>query len=152
MKYLLVILIFFSAGTLADESEKLNPIIFMLDLSVSEGKKEQADKFTHEIAANVLNVEPGTLIYEYYFDSDHKAFLYEVYKSNQAAIEHVRNFRGSNWEVEFGKFFSITNFSVLGNSSEELKKSLEGYTTDFRTLKGGFHKPAKSLGKEIMGI
>ena len=83
---------------MADDSNELNPIIFMLDLSVSEGKG-QAEKFTHEIAANVLNAEPGTLIYEYYFDSDHKAFLYEVYKSDQAAIEHVRNFRGSNWRL-----------------------------------------------------
>ena len=64
----------------------------------------------------------------------------------------MRNFRGSDWEAKFGEFFSITNFSVLGNSSEELKKSLLGYTTDFRTLKGGFHKPAESLGKEIMGL
>ena len=152
MKYLLVVLIFFSSGTLADESERLNPIIFMLDLSVSEGKRVEADKFTHEIAANVLNVEPGTLIYEYYFDSDHKAFLYEVYKSDQAAIEHVRNFRGSNWERRFGDFFSIINFSVLGNSSEELKKSLEGYTADFRTLKGGFHKPAENLAEKILEI
>ena len=149
MKYFMLVIMFMSFSSLADDSKKLNPIIFMLDLSVSEGKKEQAEKFTHEIAANVLNVEPGTLIYEYYFDSGHKAFLYEVYKNDQAAIEHVRNFRGSDWEAKFGEFFSITNFSVLGNSSEELKKSLEGYTTDFRTLKGGFHKPAKSLGKEI---
>ena len=152
MKYLILVMVFWSFSSLANDSNKLNPIIFMLDLSVSEGKKGQAEKFTHEIAANVLNVEPGTLIYEYYFDSDHKAFLYEVYKSDQAALEHVRNFRGSNWEVRFGEFFSISNFSVLGNSSEELKKSLEGYTTDFRTLKSGFHKPAKSLGKEIRGL
>ena len=152
MKYLILVIMFLSFSSFADDTKKLNPIIFMLDLSVSEGKKEQAEKFTHEIAANVLNVEPGTLIYEYYFDSDHKVFLYEVYKSDLAAIEHVRNFRGSNWEAKFGEFFSITNFSVLGNSSEELKKSLEGYTTDFRILKGGFHKPAKSLGKEIRGL
>ena len=152
MKYLILVMVFWSFSSLADDSNELNPIIFMLDLSVSEGKKGQAEKFTHEIAANVLNVEPGTLIYEYYFDSDHKAFLYEVYKSDQAAIEHVRNFRGSNWEVRFGEFFSISNFSVLGNSSEELKESLKGYTTDFRTLKGGFHKPAENLGETILEL
>ncbi len=152
MKYLILVIMFLSFSSFADDTKKLNPIIFMLDLSVSEGKKEQAEKFTHEIAANVLNVEPGTLIYEYYFDSDHKAFLYEVYKSELAAIEHVRNFRGSHWEAKFGEFFSITDFSVLGNSSEELKKSLEGYTADFRTLKGGFHKPAEKLGEKILGL
>ena len=152
MKYLLSVMVFFSFSSLADDLKELDPIIFMLDLSVNEGEKKQAEEFTYEIAGNVSKFEPGTLIYQYYFGADNKAFLYEVYKSDQAAIEHVKNFRGSNWEVRFGKFFSITNFSVLGNSSEELKKSLEGYTADFRTLKGGFHKPAKILGEKILRL
>ena len=152
MKYLLIGMVFFSFSSLADDLKKLDPILFMLDLSVNEGKREQAEAFTHEIAKNVLNVEPGTLIYEYYFDAENKAFLYEVYKTDEDAIEHVKNFRGSKWEERFGEFFSITSFSVLGNSSEALKKSLEGYTTDFRTLKGGFHKPAENLGERILGL
>ena len=53
---------------------------------------------------------------------------------------------------DFGEFFSITSFSVLGNSSEALKKSLEGYTTDFRTLEGGYHKPGKILGEQILNL
>ena len=152
MKYLILGMVFWSFSSMADDHEEFNPILFMLDLSVHEGKQEQAEAFSHEIAKNVLNVEPGTLIYEYYFDAQNKAFLYEVYKSDQAAIEHVKNFRGSKWEERFGKFFSITNFSVLGNSSEALKKSLVGYTTDFRTLEGGFHKPAKNLREKLLSL
>ena len=152
MKYLLIGMVFFSFSSLADDLKKLDPILFMLDLSVNEGKREQAEAFTHEIAKNVLNVEPGTLIYEYYFDTGNRAFLYEVYKSDQYAIEHVENFRGSKWEERFGEVFSIINFSVLGNSSEALKKSLEGYTTDFRTLEGGFHKPAENLKEKILNL
>ena len=41
-----------------------------------------------------------------------------------AAIKHVEDFRGSNWETRFGGLFSIENFAVLGNSSQELKDSL----------------------------
>ena len=149
MKYLVSILMFFSFSTLANADNKLDPIIFMLDLSVIEGKRDQAEKFTHEIAKNVLEVEPNTVIYQYYFDSDSKVFLYEVYKSNEGAIEHVRNFRGSKWESRFGELFSINSFSVLGNSSQALKESLIGYTSDFRDLKGGFHKPAESLAIQI---
>ena len=67
----------------------------MLDLSVHEGKQEQAKAFSHEIA-KMLNVEPGTLIYEYYFDAQNKAFLYEVYKSDQDALEHKRISAGAN--------------------------------------------------------
>ena len=58
----------------------------------------------------------------------------------------------SNWETRFGGLFSIENFAVLGNSSQELKDSLDGYTTDFRTLEGGFHRPAEKLGKEIFNL
>ena len=96
--------------------------------------------------------EPGTVIYQYFFGSNDKVFLYEVYKSNEAAIKHVEDFRGSTWEEEFGGLFSIDNFAVLGNSSNDLKESLEGYTADFRTLKGGFHKPAQALGNEILKL
>ena len=111
-----------------------------------------AEKFTYDITKNVMKMEPDTVIYQYYFDSEEKVFLYEVYKSNEAAIEHVKNFRGSKWESEFGELFSIENFAVLGDASKDLKQSLEGYTTDFRYLKGGFHKPAKKLSKEIMNL
>ena len=152
MKYFILGMMFLSFSSMADDHEELNPVLFMLDLSINEGKKEQAKVFSHEIAKNVLNVEPGTLIYEYYFDTENRAFLYEVYKSDQYAIEHVKNFRGSKWEERFGEFFSIINFSVLGNSSEALKKSLEGYTTDFRTLEGGFHKPAENLKEKILNL
>ena len=152
MKYFLIGIMFLSFTSVADDLEGLDPILFMLDLSVNEGKREQAEAFTHEIAKNVLNVEPGTLIYQYYFDAENRAFLYEVYKSDEDAIEHVKNFRGSKWEERFGKLFSITSFSVLGNSSETLKESLEGYTTDFRTLEGGYHKPAKNLVEEILSL
>lgn len=152
MKYFILSMMFLSLSSMADDHEELNPVLFMLDLSINEGKKEQAKVFSHEIAKNVLNVEPGTLIYEYYFDTGNRAFLYEVYKSDQYAIEHVENFRGSKWEERFGEVFSIINFSVLGNSSEALKKSLEGYTTDFRTLEGGFHKPAENLKEKILNL
>ena len=137
MKIFLSILLVFSIHIFSDDHKKLDPIIFMLDLSVTK---------------NVIKMEPDTVIYQYYFDSEEKVFLYEVYKSNEAAIEHVKNFRGSKWESKFGELFSIENFAVLGEASEDLKKSLEGYTTDFRYLKGGFHKPAKKLSKEIMNL
>ena len=152
MKIILSIILILSFNAIADDHKKLNPIIFMLDLSINEGKIKKAEKFTYDITKNVKKMEPDTVIYQYYFDSEEKVFLYEVYKSNEAAIEHVKNFRGSKWESKFGELFSIENFAVLGEASEDLKKSLEGYTTDFRYLKGGFHKPAKKLSKEIMNL
>ena len=152
MKVLTIILATFSLSISSAEDNKLDPIIFMLDLSVSAEKIEVAEDFTYRITKKVKANEPGTIIYQYFFGSDNKVFLYEVYKGNDAAINHVQDFRGSSWEAEFGELFTIDNFAVLGNSSKALKDALDGYTTDFRTLKGGFHKPAKALGKEIFKL
>jgi len=116
-----------------------------------ELSNEEAKKFTYEITNKVKANEPDTIIYQYYFDSD-KVFLYEVYKGNDAAIKHVKDFRGSEWEKRFGSLFVIDNFSVLGNYSNALKKSLEGYPASFRAIEGGFSRPAESLGEEIFKL
>ena len=152
MKFFTIILASLSLSIFSAEDNKLDPIIFMLDLSVIDGNTKEAEVFTYKITKKVKANEPGTVIYQYFFGSNDKVFLYEVYKSNQAAIKHVEDFRGSTWEEEFGGLFSIDNFAVLGNSSNDLKESLEGYTKDFRTLEGGFHKPAQVLGEEIFKL
>ena len=127
MRYLIILFVTFSFNIFSTDSKKLDPIIFMLDLSIVDSQNEEAKKFTYEITKKVKANEPDTIIYQYYFDSDNKVFLYEVYKGNDAAIMHVKDFRGSDWETRFGDLFVIDNFSVLGNSSEALKESLEGY-------------------------
>jgi len=152
MRYLIILFVTFSFNIFSTDSKKLDPIIFMLDLSIVDSQNEEAKKFTYEITKKVKANEPDTIIYQYYFDSDNKVFLYEVYKGNDAAIMHVEDFRGSDWETRFGDLFVIDNFSVLGNSSEALKESLEGYPASFRAIEGGFSRPAESLGEEIFKL
>ena len=86
----------------------------MLDLSVNDGKIKKAEKFTYDITKNVMKMEPDTVIYQYYFDSEEKVFLYEVYKSNEAAIEHVKNFRGSKWESKGNPIENVTTAYDIG--------------------------------------
>lgn len=152
MKYIYILLLAFSINISLADTKKLDPIIFMLDLSIMDSQKEEAKKFTYEIAKKVKTNEPDTIIYQYYFGSEDKVFLYEVYKGNEAAIKHVMDFRGSEWEARFGGLFTIDNFAVLGNSSNALKNSLEGYPASFRGLEGGFSRPAETLGKEISNL
>ena len=152
MKYLIILLATFSINTFSAETKKLDPIIFMLDLSVVDSQNKEAKAFTYDITKKVKANEPDTIIYQYYFDSESKVFLYEVYKGNEAAIKHVREFRGSDWESRFGSLFVIDNFAVLGNSSKELKNSLEGYPASFRSIEGGFSRPAENLEKEISNL
>ncbi len=152
MRYLIILFVTFSFNIFSTDSKKLDPIIFMLDLSIVDSQNEEAKKFTYEITKKVKANEPDTIIYQYYFDSDNKVFLYEVYKGNDAAIMHVKDFRGSDWETRFSDLFVIDNFSVLGNSSEALKESLQGYPASFRVIEGGFSRPAESLGEEIFKL
>ena len=49
MKFIQILLIVFSVNFISADSEKLDPIIFMLDLSVVDSKNEEARKFTYEI-------------------------------------------------------------------------------------------------------
>ena len=80
MKFIQILLIVFSVNFISADSEKLDPIIFMLDLSVVDSKNEEARKFTYEITKKVIANEPDTVIYQYFFGPDNKVFLYEVYK------------------------------------------------------------------------
>ena len=74
MKIFLSILLVFQSTFFSDDHKKLDPIIFMLDLSVNDGKIKKAEKFTYDITKNVMKMEPDTVIYQYYFDSEEKVF------------------------------------------------------------------------------
>ena len=88
-----------------------------------------------------------------HFSPDNKkVFLYEVYKNNNAAVFHVEQFQGSDWEKEFFEIFELKDFQVLGNSEDSLKKVLDGFTKDFRTKEGGYHKVIEGLKSEILNL
>ena len=59
MKIFLSILLVFSIHIFSDDHKKLDPIIFMLDLSVNDGKIKKAEKFTYDITKNVMKMAPN---------------------------------------------------------------------------------------------
>ena len=150
MKYLALIILVTSASIFGIHHEKLDVIVFAIDLEIVDGKKKNARNFVSRITENVENKEPQTLVYQYHFSKkENKVFLLEIYPNNEAALIHMSNFLGSKWEEEFVKNFSISNFQVLGNANSKLKKSLEPFTKDFRTNLIGFDKVEGNLGKKI---
>ena len=133
--------------------EKLDVIVFAIDLEINEGQKNKVRNFVSRITNNVNKKEPQTLVYQYHFSKEeNKVFLLEIYPNNKAALIHMNNFLGSEWESEFVKNFSISNFQVLGNANSKLKKSLEPFTKDFRSTLIGFDRVANQLGEEISKI
>ena len=133
--------------------EKLDVIVFVIDLEIIKGQEKNARNFVSRITKNVDEKEPQTLVYQYHFSNEeNKVFLLEIYPNNQAALIHMDNFVGSKWEAEFVKNFSISNFQVLGNANSKLKKSLATFTKDFRSNLIGFDRVAEQLGEEISKI
>ena len=153
MKYLSLLLIVVSSSLFSMHHEKLDVIVFAIDLEILDGQKNKARNFVSRITDNVNKKEPQTLVYQYHFSKEeNKVFLLEIYPNNEAALIHMNNFLGSEWETEFIKNFSISNFQVLGNANSKLKKSLEPFTKDFRSTLIGFDRVANQLGEEISKI
>ena len=153
MRYLSLLLLITSMSIFGMHHEKLDVIVFAIDLEIIDGQKKSARNFVSRITDNVNNKEPQTLVYQYHFSKEeNKVFLLEIYPNNEAALIHMNNFLGSKWEAEFVENFSISNFQVLGNANSKLKKSLEPFTKDFRSNLIGFDRVAEQLGEEISKI
>ena len=153
MRYLSLLLLITSTSIFGMHHEKLDVIVFAIDLEIIDGQKNSARNFVSRITDNVNNKEPQTLVYQYHFSKEeNKVFLLEIYPNNEAALIHMNNFLGSKWEAEFVENFSISNFQVLGNANSKLKKSLEPFTKDFRSNLIGFDRVAGQLGEEISKI
>ena len=153
MRYLSLLLLITSTSIFSMHHEKLDVIVFAIDLEIIDGQKKSARNFVSRITDNVNNKEPQTLVYQYHFSKEeNKVFLLEIYPNNEAALIHMNNFLGSKWEEEFVKNFSISNFQVLGNANSKLKKSLAPFTKDFRSNLIGFDRVARQLGEEISKI
>ena len=153
MRYLSLLLLITSTSIFGMHHEKLDVIVFAIDLEIIDGQKKSARNFVSRITDNVKNKEPQTLVYQYHFSKEeNKVFLLEIYPNNEAALVHMNNFLGSKWEAEFVENFSISNFQVLGNANSKLKKSLEPFTKDFRSNLIGFDRVAEQLGEEISKI
>ena len=153
MKYLSFFILFLSTYLVGMHHEKLDVVVFAIDLEIIENQDSNARDFVSRITNNVKDKEPQTLVYQYHFSKkENKVFLLEIYPNNEAALIHMNNFLSSKWEKEFVQNFTIKNFQVLGNANSELKKSLEPFTKDFRSNLIGFDRVADQLGEEISKI
>ena len=135
-----IFLLFISITGCAGNHEE-DVVTFAIDFAVTEGKEKEARNYSEIMRKHVLTSEPETLIYEYYFSDDSQnMYLYEIYENSDAATSHVKAFQQGPYQEEFFNLFDLKSFVVLGNSKDDLKKSLEGFTNDFRTLESGFRR------------
>ena len=120
---------------------KSEPIIFYLDMDIAEGKSEGVEEFVNYLVSAVKKTEPKTMYYKYWVSEDKsKVSLMEVYHTNEDALFHMNAFDKASHKEQFIETFVITNFQVMGNTSDELKEAMSAFTKDHRTLMNGFKR------------
>ena len=105
MKIFLSILLVFSIHIFSDDHKKLDPIIFMLDLSVNDGKIKKAEKFTYDITKNVMKMEPDTVIYQYYLTQKKKSSYMKFIKVMKLPLSTSKIFVVANGKVNLESYF-----------------------------------------------
>jgi len=120
---------------------KSEPIIFYLDMDIAEGKSEGVEEFVDYLVSAVKKTEPKTMYYKYWISEDKsKVSLMEVYHTNEDALFHMNAFDKASHKEQFIETFVITNFQVMGNTSDELKEAMSAFTKDHRILMNGFKR------------
>ena len=98
MKYLSFFMLSLSTYLVGMHHEKLEVVVFAIDLEIIEGQDSNARDFVSRITNNVKDKEPQTLVYQYHFSKkENKVFLLEIYPNYEAALNHLNNFLGSKW-------------------------------------------------------
>ena len=86
-------------------------------------------------------MKPSLVLRSPSFSEDKKKIsLTEYYKDSNAAEKHVVDFLNGPYQETFFKLMEIQSFQVMGPASENLIKSLNGITDDFRIEVDGFKR------------
>ena len=110
-------------------------------MDVAEGKSGMVNDFVEYLVATVKKTEPDTMYYKYWVAEDgSKVSLMEIYPNNEAALFHMNAFAEAPHRDKFLDTFIVTNFQVMGDTSNELKDAMKDYTTDHRVLVDGFKR------------
>jgi alpha-L-fucosidase len=140
----LLLLILLMPAFLMGMHHKSEPIIFYLDMDVAEGKSGMVNDFVEYLVATVKKTEPDTMYYKYWVaEYGSKVSLMEIYPNNEAALFHMNAFAEAPHRDKFLETFIVTNFQVMGDTSNKLKDAMKDYTTDHRVLIDGFKRSKK---------
>ena len=83
MRYLSLLLLITSTSIFSMHHEKLDVIVFAIDLEIIDGQKNSARNFVSRITDNVNIKEPQTLVYQYHF------LLLKIFYIHHKGIKHL---------------------------------------------------------------
>ena len=109
-------------------------IVFKIIFRIVDGQVDNFKKIVSEINQNNTsfcgmfseNEKLGTVFYDYYFSEvSLNGSLIERFKNNQSAMLHLKNFVSGEYFQRLKSTIVFEKFTVLGNSSDELKELIE---------------------------
>jgi quinol monooxygenase YgiN len=114
-------------------------ISWNLRATVKDGSLEDFRVLMEEMVESTLN-ESGTLMYEWFLGEDGSScHIYERYSDSDAVMTHVGTF-GANFAERFLALAEVTELSVYGDPSDEVRAALAGMGASFLGTLGGFSR------------
>jgi len=117
-----------------------NVVSWVLQMSVRDGRLDDAKALVSEMVEATRQNEPGTLAYEYFLSDDGSAcHSYERYSDSDAALTHLGTF-GEKFAERFMRCFEPTSLFVYGAASEGLRSAVDGFGARYLSELAGFSR------------
>lgn len=119
---------------LAKDSDE---VFWRIEVEVLPGKLEEFRAVVRDLVASSKG-EPGTLVYDWFFDGDSKVcHTYEHYRDSDAVIAHATTF-GHRFAERFQQSCRQIGLDVYGVPNEAAKALLDQYSATYFDRWQGF--------------
>jgi|WetSurMetagenome_2_1015567.scaffolds.fasta_scaffold1468258_2 quinol monooxygenase YgiN len=115
-------------------------VSWIVDGKIRPGALDSLRTLIAEMVGNTQAKEPGTLIYEWYMDSEKEiCHIVERYQDSAAAMAHLRTF-DQKFAKRLGEVMEIRRVTLYGDASQELHDAHGGEGTVYLYPSGGFSR------------
>jgi quinol monooxygenase YgiN len=115
-------------------------VYWNLEVSIKPGELDNFKKLVTDMVTSIKASEPNALNYEWSISEDNSVcHIYERYSDSEAVMTHLGNF-GEKFAERFMAILDVTQFTVYGNPSNQVKEALSGFNPKFLAPVGGFSK------------
>lgn len=112
---------------------------FVVVFSVNPGQQDSFKEQLREVIPYIESIEPGALIYEFYFNGDEsKCYVTEQYADSEAMITHLQNVDSRLKKLL--EISSISRLEIFGELSPEAHAIADSLGATFLTHFGGFSR------------
>lgn len=114
-------------------------VSWMLRATINNGASDDFRSLMDEMVESAGG-EPGTTNYEWFIDGSESSFhIYERYADSDAAMTHIETF-GAKFAERFMSLVEISEMTVYGEPSDDVRQALAGLDSNFYGILGGFSR------------